>query len=416
MSLKKDVADVVLNHIVGPMLSKPDLKQLLLEEPTADSVLVRHPSGRPVEIKVVAGSRAGSTLLGRWSAGVIFDEAPRMQGQDSGAVVNLTEMQAAIGGRLLKGARIWYVGSPYQPYGPIYDMVNNQWGKANATVLVIKAPAWVMNPITWTPEVVAEFRERQPDAARTDVDAEFADPESALFAQDSLYQSTRTRPPQLPYNPELQYVAAMDPATRGNAWTLVIATRDVGKIKIAYATEWKGSRTNPLNPREVMREVAEVLRLYGLGWAKTDQWASDFIIQLGNEYGVAMVQDNWTTESRTRSFIALARRIEAGLVELPPNEHMRLDLLGVRRRITHAGVTIVLPQTADGRHGDYVPSLAMACAQYLIEAIPVPEVATDMDPEEALETAAFEREQRSMLDTGVVGDEFDELEEYGEPW
>ena len=65
---------MIFGHIVGRMMASPLLSKLILETPTADTLMVKHPSGRPVEIKVVAASKAGSSLVARWSAG--GDEVP----------------------------------------------------------------------------------------------------------------------------------------------------------------------------------------------------------------------------------------------------------------------------------------------------------------------------------------------------
>jgi hypothetical protein len=98
VSLTTDLSKVVFDHIVGNVLARPALRALLIGEPTADALVLRHPSGRPVEIKVVAGARAGASLVARWSAGCIFDEAPRMIGSDDG-VVNYDDCRAAVIGR-----------------------------------------------------------------------------------------------------------------------------------------------------------------------------------------------------------------------------------------------------------------------------------------------------------------------------
>src|SRR5678815_525909 len=87
VSLKKDLADVIVNHLVGSVKASALLRPFLMGEPTGDGLMIRHPSGTPVEICVVAGSRAGASLVARWSAGCIFDEFPRMTGEDD-AVIN----------------------------------------------------------------------------------------------------------------------------------------------------------------------------------------------------------------------------------------------------------------------------------------------------------------------------------------
>ena len=79
---------------------------LLLEPPSNRTVLVRHPSGRPIEIACVAGARAGGAVVARWSAGAIFDEFPRMLGGSEG-VVNFDDARRAVLGRLLPGRPCW---------------------------------------------------------------------------------------------------------------------------------------------------------------------------------------------------------------------------------------------------------------------------------------------------------------------
>lgn len=126
LSLRLDAAQIWLDQLVGTLLAKPLLKALVLEEPTADAVLLRHPSGRPVEIKIVAGARAGANLVGRWSAGCVVDEHTRMIGEDDG-VVNFDDARQAVLGRLLPGAQLISIGSPWAPKGPAYERCQQHW-------------------------------------------------------------------------------------------------------------------------------------------------------------------------------------------------------------------------------------------------------------------------------------------------
>jgi hypothetical protein len=139
VSLKKDLADVIMNHLVGSVQASPLLRPFLIGTPTADGLMLRHPTGIPVEVCVVAGSRAGSSLVARWSAGCIFDEFPRMVGGDDG-VVNWDDSRAAVIQRLLPGCQLWHIGSPWAPYGPAYEAVTEFHGKPSAQRIVIRAP------------------------------------------------------------------------------------------------------------------------------------------------------------------------------------------------------------------------------------------------------------------------------------
>lgn len=366
VSLKKDLSEVILNHLVGSIRAKPLLSQFLVGDPSAEGIVLRHPTGMPVEISVVAGSRAGSSLVARWSAGVVFDEFPRMVGGEDG-VVNFDDMRQAVLLRLLKGSQLWGIGSPWAPFGPAYDTFVNHWGKPNEQKLVIKAPAPAMNPVYWTAERIEEAR-RDPDAARTDVDAEFASPEESLFSAESIRRCTRDEV-TLPYREGQTYMAAMDPATRGNGWTLAIGTRERGKTVVVRAVEWVGTRDAPLDPKSVLEEAAQILGEYRLTAVHSDQYFGDALISLGRQCGLSIIQWRYVERERAEKYLTIRARMDREELELPPITKMRTDLLHVRKRVTPTGMSVVLPMTSDGRHCDWAPTLMLVCSKLYSEPV-----------------------------------------------
>lgn len=379
VSLRKDLADVILNHIVGSVQNSPLLAPLLADEPAVDGLHLMHPSGRPVQIKVVAGARAGSTLVARWSAGCIFDEFPRMVGGDD-AVVNWNDSRDAVLLRLLHGAQAWHIGSPWAPYGPAYEVATENFGKPTQRMVVIRAPAPDMNPEHWTDERI-EAAKLEPDVYRTDVMAEFATPEEALFSALSVDQCTRKEPLHVPRKPGNTYYAAMDPATRGNGWTLAIATREGGKTVVVRADEWIGSRHQPLDPGAVLAEIAGILASYGIDTVDTDQAMGDALVALGRQVGLRVVPWRLVERERAERYLSIRTRMDSNELELPPIPRLRTDLLHVRKRVTPSGISVVLPQTSDGRHCDFAPSLMLVLSRLLPE--PVKPKALDEDTETA---------------------------------
>ncbi len=372
LSLTTDLGTVVFNHIAGNVMAKPHLKALLLEEPKADTLVMRHPSGRPVEIKVVAGSRAGASLVARWSAGVIFDEAPRMLGEEDG-VVNFDDARRAVLGRLLPGAQLVAIGSPWAPRGPIYEAVQERWGKPTRHLVIVRAPAQHMNPVWWTPQRIEELKARDDQAYRTDVLAEFSDPETSLFSSAEIERATRGAPLVLPREPGVSYVAAMDPGTRGNAWTLVVAAKRIrpsdGRLvrSVVLAKQWQGSRSDPLSPDAVLAAIASVLKAYGLDTVWSDQWAADALKDIAYRHGLYLAIETTTAAKKVENFESLRTKVSDGDIELPPDPQVRSDLLAVRKRVTQSGIAIDLPRTADGRHADYAAAIALVCAKPVSE-------------------------------------------------
>ncbi len=377
LSLELDNAKVVLAHLLGA-LSKPDLQGIvvdprrhgILKETGADvvgSAFIRHPTGRPVELRVIAGKRAGGSLVSRWSIGATLDEAPRMVGSAEG-VVNYDDAKRAVRSRLLPGAQILSIGSPWQPFGPIYDIVQNEWGSPSVNRVVFRARGPQMNPVWWNDERCAALRDSRDYQDRmtyqTDVLAEFADEEETLFPQSLLAPCVRTEK-TIPPQPRHDYLAAIDPATRGNAWTLIVAGRQGRVKKIVHNQEWRGTPTVPLSPRKVIKEIKEICNDYGLNWVYTDQWAADAMRDIATEEGFFLSDIDFTQKEQVDTYTSLAAALGDRTVELPPDSQLLKDLKMVKKKPTNRGFSIVLPSTADGRHCDYVPALARALKPWI---------------------------------------------------
>lgn len=385
LSLDKDKADVVLNHLLGAINSSPALRGLLIDKPKADGLFLRHPSGRPIEIKVVAGARAGGSLVARWSAGCVFDEALRMTGDNDDGVVNWEDGWRAVRGRLLPGAQIISISSPWAPKGALYERINKYWGKPSKQVVVLRAPGPVMNPYYFTPELVEELKRTDDGFVyRTDVLGEFADPEANLFPTALIEASTRVQPIHHEPNPLNDYVAAMDPATRGDAWSFVIATRVEGKRVVVFNKAWQGNSLAPLSPDAVLREIALICSRYFVDTVETDQFCADALRDIATRYNLNLVITPLTQSNKLQLFENMRTWMHEGQIELPPDKQVREDLQAVKKRLMPGGsISIVFPRKKT--HADYAPALAMVLRRYVEEPrkVELDPYSTDGQNEEA---------------------------------
>lgn len=407
-SLTRDNARVVSEHLLSACRHSPIVRRLVTQEPTADTVYLRHPSGRPVEIRVVAGKRAGGSLVSRWLCGCAFDEAPRMIGQDEG-VVNLDDARKAVLERLLPGGQIWYVGSPWAPLGPVYHAVREHHGKPSAACLIIRATGPAMNPMHWTPERATRAAlpppHGDPQVYLTDCLSEFADLEASLFTEDALRAVTAIGEPRRAPEPGVQMVAYMDPATRGNAWTLVLAGKRVdGRASVFRCEQWVPG-VERLNSQQVLTQVRDACAEYGVSHVWTDQYAGDIIADVAEQLGLHVLVETMSRTLKNQYWTALVTRVHDHTVELPDVRTLLDDLKRVRKRLTADGSTIVFPHTQDGRHCDFAPAVAGAVAKCILE----PEVVQDEHgPRETAMQLARERilrRQRGDDDEGLFGDD-----------
>jgi hypothetical protein len=164
----------------------------------------------------------------------------------------------------------------------------------------------------------------------------------------------------------------MDPATRGNGWTLLIATREGERMRVVAAREWIGTSAAPLSPAAVLDEVIALCRVYGIESADTDQHMGDALASLASERDFSLVRCTVTDAQRTARWLAIRTRFALGQIELAPSDGDRLrgDVLRLRKRVTQAGVRIDLPSTQDGRHCDYAPALMLVLSRYLDDVQP----------------------------------------------
>lgn len=371
VALTVDGANVALD-LLGGLLSRPALRPLVVES-DRDSFTLRHPSGRPIEIKVTAGARFGGNLVSRWSAGVVFDEAPRMNGEEDG-VINLDHARSAVIDRLLPGAQIQEIGSPWAPRGTIYDAVQKDFGKPSIDRVVMRIVGPAANPTHWTTEFCARLRRQDPNAWRVGVLGEFVDPVTGMFSATAIDAATRSEPAEIhPLDARARRVAAIDPseAGSGNAFTLVICDRDPDdrRVRVVLAHEWR-----KCGPEAALSEIAFICGRYGINTALTDDHAPAALQAIASHYGLALEVRRSTATTKLEQYGNVATLLATGELELAPVPQLTRDLLIVRKRTTLNGFAIELPRTADGRHADYAPALASAVSEL---------VALLEDPDEA---------------------------------
>jgi hypothetical protein len=379
LSVRKHNARAAFSHLRGLLTKKGSMFGDHLANETADTLTVRH-AKQPdctIDIMVLAGSRAASNLESYWLAAAVFDEAFKMSGRDESAM-NLEDAQVAARERILTDGQILYIGSPWAPEGPAWQMVRDHWGKPSSRMVVVRAPGPVLNPVWWTPERLQRL-ERSTDKRDREIYitsglAEFLDPETSLISSDAVLAVTREAPERIPYQPGVEYVAAMDPATRHNAWTLMIGSRKTdAKLTIDLAREWLPTAANPLDPEVVLGEIAMLCHAYHCTRVWTDRWSVEAMRAVAAKHRLSLLEHQGNDTWELYDTIRLA--VSTGALDLPPLEQVRLDLIRILKRPTSTGMKIILPTTADGRHCDYAPPLALllshAPAQVTRPAAPV---------------------------------------------
>lgn len=366
--------------LIRGLLQAPGLAGLVVGRPTSEQVVLRRPDGRQVMLVIAAAAAGGVTVRNRWLAGLILEEVAQLGAEALGSAVTAEEILSAAETRLLPRAQAWLISSPYGPQGLLYDAWRAHWGQLGRRWLIVRAPTRWLNP-TFPQSRIDELRASDPDRAAREYDAAWADADAAYLEAVLVDRCTRAADGDVPRAPGHTYVAVTDPATRGNAWTVGIATMTAERrCVVAAVRQWVGSRTAPLRPSEVLREIAALCRAYGVSMVETDPWAADALRDIAEGYGLTLAPVAVTQDGRTERYRRLRELLAEERIDLPRDGVLRADLLGVRRRATASGVQIHLPRTADGRHCDYAPVMAGLAVAW----VPAPPVVVRRTAEEDL--------------------------------
>lgn len=320
---------------------------------------------KPIAFKVYTASVSG--VSGFTGILIICDEVAKWKDADTGANP-ATEVLASVRPTMAtqKNARIILSSSPMGKWDAHYDAFEQ--GDTSFQITAY-APTWVANPTiteadTLELEADEATREREYRAIPASEIAE------SLFTDAELAGVTRSGPDVVEREEGVTYEAAIDPATRANAWTLAVAAlRDTGRgirRSIVLAMEWRGSAATPLRPKVVFAEIAPILAGYGIETLWSDQASGDALVDIASDVGLSLVLEPWTQANKISAFKNLQTWVRTDQVELPPVEQVRQDLLGVRRKYTRSGVTIDFLKTPDGRHSDYAPSAALVASKLVI--------------------------------------------------
>lgn len=316
---------------------------------------------RPIAFRVFTASIAG--VSGPTCLCAICDEVSKWRDADTGANP-ATEVLASLRPTMatMPSARMFLISSPLG----IFDAHAKAFDEGDTEAqAVAHAPSWVANPTL--SEDYTHTLEPDDDVWRREYGAiPSEDADSGLLSATLLTAITAKGVTEVPPSPRHHYIAAMDPATRGNAWTLVVATTTARKVRaLVCAREWRGTPAKPLDPDVVFAEMSQILYPYGVKHVVSDTWSGDALASIARRHQLVVVPHTLGAAARIDLYEDGKDRMQDGAVALLDVPHLRADLLSVRRRITPTGASIALANTPDGRHSDFAPPtmlcLAIAC-------------------------------------------------------
>lgn len=416
-ALKLEGTRPFMSHLMAGIQRSPAIASLVVGEPSLTSVRFAHRSGAVIEVTPIPIDRAGASAVSVYCAGVFIDEAPRMVGEEDG-VKNYDHFRNAVLSRMLPGALFSGAGAPWQPYGPIYDLFTDRFGKPSRELVVLRTRGDKANPTWWTGERKAELLARDPTAYASDHDALFADGERLVMPSSHV---EATFPPWLHNDVTYEMCEPAifaDPSQmRHDTWAAIAGAVLVPRIDTLDALLWvdpsdprvraqKGpcgcqvqyrsdakramallcdDRGFPLRDPDYKepKPVFRVLEI--LGWDGATQVTAEALVRdvvaLARRHGAKHVHSDqgeqfalaglfrlaglsdfhpwaWTSgPQKTMCMDRLRSLVVEHRLQIPEHRRLRGELLRVRARATAGGYSYIVPGQG---HGDYLSCLMLA--------------------------------------------------------
>ncbi|MBI4179170.1 hypothetical protein HY522_07100 [bacterium] len=309
-----------------------------------------------------------------WSIPVgVMDEVAffRLEGQADSDV----EIQASIrrGMIAFPTTRLIKISTPYMKSGVLYEDFKRGFGQDDPDLLVWRASSLLMNPSLRAERLQREQR-LDPLRFAREYEAEFAEDLEAFLPSAWVDHAVITGRHELPPRPGVRYVAAVDPSGGGaDAFTLAVVHAEgqgpERRIVLDVMRGWSRRGSETLDLEGVVREIAALVKPYGLRTVIGDRYAAGWVRERFRAEGLRYEE----AEIRTPNDPGATRYLEKSTAYLevePLFAQERLDLLDhpqlarelkmLERRHRAGGRTLVDHPT--GGHDDFANALALAAA------------------------------------------------------
>ncbi len=321
-----------MRYIAGLLHSNPMLERMIHREQGESIELINR--------TVIEVSTASfRSVRGYTVACVIADEIAFWRSDESTnpdwEIINaLRPAMATLGGKLIA------LSSPYSKRGAMWDTFRRHFGKPGP-VLVAQASTRTMNPLI--PErVVTEAMERDPEANRAEYLAEFRSDLETFLLREVVDAAVRTGPLELPFDKAHRYLAFVDPAGGGqDEYTITIGHKEGDDTVVDVLRARRGV------PAEITAEYAALLKSYGIRKVTGDKYAGSWPADEFKKHDIKYAPSE---KPKSGLYLDLLPALNSGRVELPPDDRLVNQLIGLERRTARGGRDSI--DHAPGGHDD----------------------------------------------------------------
>jgi len=327
LAASRQQAAVVFRYALGALEASPLLAGQI-DAVTAGEIRLKN------GIVIAVHSNSFRTVRGRTLLACIFDEVAYWRDETS-AAPDVETYRAVLPALMTTTGLLVGISSPYRRRGLLHDRHRDFFGKNDDDVLIVQGPTSLFNPTIDEGEI-ARARESDPEAARSEWDAEFRSDLTALL-DDQLIDDAieRNRPLELPPRAGVSYTAFTDAsAGRHDAFCLGIGHRENERAVIDVVRR----RVPPFDPASVAREYAELANAYRCGSVTGDAFSGEWVAKAFQSGGVTYRQ---AEHPKSVLYLEGLPTFARGLVSIPDYAPLIRELRLLERRVSRSGRDVV---------------------------------------------------------------------------
>lgn len=320
LAVDRDQAKIAMGY-ARAFLEKPMLRKLV-KSVTTDVIELKNGFG--IEITTNDQRR----VRGRTVVATIFDEVAHWKSENS--ISPDEDVYKAVKPAMvtMPGALLIGISSPYARKGLLWRKYRSHYGKPG-TVLVAKAPTWVMNPtVPRDGKTVLEAYESDPAWASAEYGAEFRTDVEQLLTLEAVQACVDDGCYELPPLEDTSYIAFVDPSG-GSADSMTLAIAHKSRDNRAILDLLREVKP-PFDPESVVADFSDTLKRYSLKHAYGDKYGGEWVKSAFWKAGITYLSD--IVPPKSQLYLDLVPLINAGQCSLLDIDRLVQQIVALERR------------------------------------------------------------------------------------
>lgn len=320
-----DQAQSHIQSIAARLAASKRIGKMVLAQ-TADEITFRNGSSIRAFPCSARGIRGGA-----WSA-CILDEFGHFLTSDEGNAAGDRVLEAALPSLAQFGEDGWLIciSTPLWKQGAFYKLVQRAESGQFPYIYSLHASTAEMNPavpLQW----LEQRRLEDPDLYRREFMAEFVDGTSAFLSSTDVMACQRDRG-ILPPKDGVSYLAAIDPAFSRDLFALGIAHREHELVVLDGVWTWHREGFEG-----TLDQVVAVSERYRVRSMRTDQFSAQAVVEGLARRKIHCEVVAWEVTGKWQAYARLKALINTRGLELPRDEALAQELMGLEAKILPSG-------------------------------------------------------------------------------